>query len=152
RQELPSAQVRLVGEPGPAGRGLHRPPHVVVVGRVASMEAELAAADLVAVPLRWGSGTRVKILEAFAHRIPVVSTSLGAEGIEGAEDGRHLLVADSPEAFASACVRLLGDLALRRRLVQAAEALFLERFEWVRVAEAVRQLALDTVGEPARLG
>ena len=66
---------------------------VTVVGQVPSMEEELAGPRLPRCPLRYGSGTRVKILESFAHRVPVVSTSLGAEGLD-VEDGVHLLVAD----------------------------------------------------------
>ncbi len=62
------------------------------------------------VPVRYGGGTRVKILESFAHRVPVVSTRLGAEGLE-VEDGVHLLLADGPEDFAAATVRLLRDPA-----------------------------------------
>ena len=66
---------------------------------------------------RWD---RVKILESFAHRVPVVSTTLGAEGSD-VDDGVHLLLADDPEAFAAATVRLIGDAQLRVRLTEAAE-------------------------------
>ena len=69
------------------------------------MEPELAQADVAVVPIRYGSGTRLKILESFAHRVPVVSTTIGAEGLQ-VEHGVHLLLADDPEAFAAACERL----------------------------------------------
>ena len=141
----PEVTLRLVGEPDDSVARLHQPPAVTVVGRIPAMGPELERADLVAVPLRSGSGTRVKVLEAFAHRIPVVSTTLGAEGL-GAEDGRHLLVADDPEGFAAACVRLLDDVDLRRHLVDAAEALFVERFRWSAARERIRAVALETTG------
>ena len=92
----PSGQVSGRGDPvgrGPparAGRRCDDPPRVTVTGRVPDMAAELARADVVVVPVRYGSGTRLKILEAFAQRVPVVSTPLGAEGL-GVEDGVHLL-------------------------------------------------------------
>ena len=106
----------------------HRPPAVTVVGTVPAMEPELARADVAVVPIRYGSGTRLKILESFAHRVPVVSTTIGAEGLE-VVDGVHLLLADDPDAFAAACQRLLTEPDLRKRLVDAAEELYRERFE-----------------------
>ncbi|HLH29275.1 MAG TPA: glycosyltransferase family 4 protein, partial [Acidimicrobiales bacterium] len=93
RERLPAVRLRLVGDPSPAVERLHDPPVVTVVGKVPDMTDELASADLVVVPVRYGSGTRIKIIEAFAHRIPVASTSLGAEGLD-AVDGVHLLVGD----------------------------------------------------------
>jgi len=144
----PDATIRLVGEPDGSVAGLQDPPAVTVVGLVPAMGPELARADLVAVPLRSGSGTRVKMLEAFAHRIPVVSTTVGAEGL-GAEDGRHLLVADDPVGFAAACARLLDDVELRRRLVDSAEELFVERFQWSAAREAIRAVALETAARTA---
>lgn len=118
------ARVRLVGTAHPPVESLHDPPRVEVVGWVHDMDEELRRADLVAVPLRSGSGTRVKILEAFAHRIPVVSTTLGAEGLD-AEHDKHLLLADDADAFAAACARVLRDEGLRRRMTRAAHALYL---------------------------
>ena len=98
-EQLPGAQIRLVGTTSPAVEKRHRPPAVVVAGRVPEIEPELARADVAVVPLRIGSGTRLKILESFAHRIPVVSTTIGADGLD-VEDGVHLLLADRPEEFA----------------------------------------------------
>jgi glycosyltransferase involved in cell wall biosynthesis len=125
----PDAQIRLVGQAGEAIQRLHAPPRVVVTGRVPTIENELARADLVAVPVRIGGGTRIKILEAFAHRIPVVSTAVGAEGLE-IKPGRDLLIADAPEEFAAACSRLLTDFALRAAVTDAAHQLFLLRYRW----------------------
>lgn len=140
RSEVPDARVRLVGKADPAVTRLHEPPGVTVVGPVPAMLPELARADVVVVPVRFGSGTRVKILEAFAHRIPVVSTTLGAEGLD-VEHERHLLLADSPEEFAAACARLLHDQGLRRRLVDAAATHHLERFLWAHAQDKVADLA-----------
>jgi glycosyltransferase involved in cell wall biosynthesis len=142
RVAAPQAEVRLVGRPGTNVTELHQPGVVTVVGEVPSMEEELARASVAVVPLRYGSGTRVKILESFAHRIPVVSTRLGAEGLH-VEDGVHLLLADDPEEFAAATVRLLGDSRLRMRLAEAAEALYLDRYDGRLADQGVRRLVED---------
>ncbi len=109
------------------------------------MEDELARASVAVVPLRYGSGTRVKILESFAHRVPVVSTTVGAEGLD-VEDGVHLLVADDPEEFAAATVRLLGDARLRVRLTEAAEARYLDRYDGREADDGVRRLLEEVAG------
>ncbi len=145
RARVPGCEIRLVGRPTPGVERLHSPPAVTVVGRVPDMGPELERADLVVVPIRYGSGTRVKILEAFAHRIPVVSTTIGAEGLDVA-DGVHLLLADDPEVFAERCEQLLTDTALRGRLVDAADQLFLERYELSSVRERIRALVHEVVG------
>ena len=106
RAAVPATEVRLAGPPATDVTRLHRPGVVTVVGQVPSMDDELARASVAVVPIRYGSGTRLKILESFAHRVPVVSTTLGAEGLD-VRDGVHLLLADDPDAFAAATVRLL---------------------------------------------
>jgi glycosyltransferase involved in cell wall biosynthesis len=142
RDRVPDLTVRLVGEHGPELDGLDDPPRVSLVGRVSDMDAELARADLVVVPVRYGSGTRVKILEAFAHRIPVVSTSVGAEGI-GGTDGVHLLLGDDVPTLADAVARLLTEPDLRRTVTDAAFDLFDARFRSELVEEAVARLATE---------
>jgi glycosyltransferase involved in cell wall biosynthesis len=87
----------------------------------------------------------VKILECFAHRVPVVSTRVGAEGLD-VLDGVHLLIADGPDEFAAATVRLLGDAALRVRLTEAAERLYLDRYDGRVADEGVRRLLEEVAG------
>jgi glycosyltransferase involved in cell wall biosynthesis len=149
RAAVPTSEVRLVGRPAESLMRLQRPGALTVVGQVPSMEQELARASVVVVPLRWGSGTRVKILESFAHRVPVVSTTLGAEGLD-VEDGVHLLIADDPEEFAAATVRLLGDPQLRLRVTEAAEALYLDRYDTPVADDAVRRLVDDVARTSTR--
>jgi glycosyltransferase involved in cell wall biosynthesis len=143
RTRLPDAVVHLVGKADGRVRELHDPPHVLATGWADDMTTELARADVVVVPVRYSSGTRIKILEAFAHRIPVVATRAGVAGLDAVAD-RHLLVADSPSAFADACHAALTDDALRARLVDAAHARFLERYQWSTVRRSVTALATDT--------
>jgi Glycosyl transferases group 1 len=150
RQLRPDAQIRLVGADYGGVRNLHDPPRVITTGWVPEMVPELAKADVIAVPLRFGSGTRLKILEAFAHRIPVVSTTLGAEGLD-ARDGEHLLLADTAEAFAAACARALEDRELRVRLVDNASRLVSARYAsanvQARIVDEVRRLTGQTSSE-----
>jgi glycosyltransferase involved in cell wall biosynthesis len=131
RVHYPHAQFRVVGRYGSPSdvAALRGREGVTVTGEVEDVSAELAAADVVVVPVRFGGGTRVKILEAFAHQVPVVSTTVGCEGLE-VVDGEHLLVADAPEALAAACVRLLQREDLRRRVVVQARKLWQDRYRW----------------------
>jgi len=138
-------RVRLVGLPAPDLKALDDPPTVSIVGQVPDIDDELAVADVVIVPLRFGSGTRVKILEAFAHQVPVVSTTLGAEGLD-AENGVHLLIADDADGLARACSDLLGQPALRAKLVANARSLFESRYEASIIDAEVARIALDAVG------
>ncbi len=143
--KVPGAEIRLVGNTVPGVRRWHRPPSVTVVGSVPDMEPELARADIAVVPLRIGSGTRVKILESFAYRVPVVSTTIGADGLD-VQPGVHLLLADTAEDFASACQQLLVDVDLRKRLTDAAESLYLRNYEWAVARDRVQQLVGDLAG------
>lgn len=120
RQLIPGTGLLVAGPIGAqAAASLSGLEGVRVLGFVPHIEDALEMADLVAVPLRLGGGTRIKILEAFAHRIPVVSTSIGAEGLN-VEASRELLLADDADDFVRACVRALQDRALREQLTEAA--------------------------------
>jgi glycosyltransferase involved in cell wall biosynthesis len=116
--------IDIVGEgAGDAVLALQDDPDVRVHGFVEDLGPLHAAADVAVVPVRAGGGTRVKILEAFARRLPVVSTRLGAEGLDAA-DGRHLLLADDAEGFARACLKLKDDPPLAAALTGRAAKLF----------------------------
>jgi glycosyltransferase involved in cell wall biosynthesis len=87
------------------------------------------------VPLLIGGGTRLKIFEAMAARVPVVSTTIGAEGLP-VEHGTHLYLADDPQSFAARCLELMENPAARSRLTCAALELVSSRFSW---DEAVKE-------------
>lgn len=143
RRQVPALRFRVVGRGDDAVADLRGLPGVDVVGEVRSMRGELERADLVVVPIRQGAGTRLKVTEALANRIPCVSTRIGAEGID-VVDGVHALLADDDDAFVSACGRLLGDADLRARVAKAGFELYEERYRWsdirVRFAEVVAGL------------
>ena len=90
-------------------------PRITITGKLPTVLTYLCHVDVALVPLKFESGTRFKIIEAGACKVPLVSTTLGAEGIP-VKDGEHLLIADEPEAFAEAIVRLLKDRELANRL------------------------------------
>lgn len=102
---------------------------VVIPGYVKNLNEIYRAAAVFIVPLLSGSGVRVKILDAMARGVPVVSTSVGAEGLE-LEPGRHILIADSPSDFAAAVVSLLDSPSRRIALARAAREQVLERYDW----------------------
>ena len=104
------------------------------------MTPQLRAADLVMVPLRVGSGTRIKILEAFAHGVPVVSTTIGAEGLDVVA-GEHLAVADTADGLARHCADLLTDRARSGAMAAAASRLHVGRHLPEHAATRVRQAA-----------
>jgi glycosyltransferase involved in cell wall biosynthesis len=148
RSRIPDATVRLVGRDEGLLEDLRGVEGVTVTGEVPDVSDELARARAVVVPLRAGSGTRLKVLEAFAFHVPVVSTALGCEGIDVAPD-RHLLVADEPSAFADACVRLLRDDALHDRIAEEAGSLFRARYRWEDIRRSVCELATSLIERPA---
>jgi polysaccharide biosynthesis protein PslH len=108
---------------------------VSVAGFVEDTEPSFASARMLAVPLRMGGGTRIKILEALARGTPVVSTTVGCAGLD-LEDGKELLVADDPAAFAAAVDRLLEDDGLCVRLAQAGRAAVERRYDWSSIGDA----------------
>ena len=142
---IPTVRVRLVGDADDRVLSLRRYKGVIVTGFVEDMRTELAAADVIAVPLRFGSGTRIKILEAFAHRIPVVSTALGAEGID-AVDGRQIMLGNTPQSFSDACVRLLTDERCRAAAIHSAHELFLTTYRWDNIHSIVASVGARVAG------
>lgn len=126
---FPGLVFTIVGRnPGPAVRALASQ-NIHVTGNVEDVRPYYATSAAVVVPLRVGSGTRLKILEAMAAGVPVVSTTLGAEGLD-ATDGLQLLIGDTPDQISSALVRLLQNPAQAQALTDAAKALVASQYDW----------------------
>ncbi len=102
--------------------------HIQVHGYVADIVPFWTQASALAVPILSGGGVRVKILEAMAMGVPVISTTVGCEGLD-VQSGKHLLVADTPEKFAQACATVLQDTALAQSLAHNARQLILDRYD-----------------------
>lgn len=132
----PGARCKIIGGRPPPSLLALAGPRVALTGFVPDLRPHLAAAAVVVVPLRLGGGTRLKIVEAMAMGKAVVSTALGAEGIE-AVPGRDLLVADEPAAFADAVTRLLAEPGLAARIGRSARQLAVERYGWSGAARAL---------------
>lgn len=143
RPWLPTgAEIDLVGPAADAVRELGGP-GVRVHGTVDDLVPHYAAADVVAVPLQHGSGTRLKVLEAFAVGRPVVSTTVGADGL-AVRSGEHLLLADDVDGFASA-LALAATPQCADGLVRAAHQLVTQTYDAQAVTAAVGRLVRDAL-------
>ncbi|HEX5414449.1 MAG TPA: glycosyltransferase family 4 protein [Chloroflexota bacterium] len=131
QQATPGAQFDVVGSRPPRKIARLGSPEsgINVTGYVADLEPILRRSAVLVVPVHSGSGLRVKILEAFARGIPVVSTRVGVEGI-AARAGEHLLIADDPAGFAGAVSQVLHDRDLAARLARAGRDLVEARYDW----------------------
>jgi glycosyltransferase involved in cell wall biosynthesis len=135
---MPEVKLRIVGRRPPLELQSKAPRHawVELVGEVPDVRPYLAQAAVVVVPLRIGGGSRIKILEALAMKKAVVTTTVGAEGLE-VSDGVHLRKADTPLAFAQRVVELLVSTEERLRLGTNGRNLVVERYSWDRAAQAL---------------
>jgi glycosyltransferase involved in cell wall biosynthesis len=136
RQRVPSVELAIVGSDPPATLLAHRSVAIEVTGRVDDIRPWFARASVAIVPLLSGSGTRLKILEAMAAGVPVVSTSIGAEGLE-LEPESDILLADAPNEFADAVVRVLTDRDLALRLSARGQSISARRFDWTVVTRSL---------------
>ena len=137
RARLPEATLRLVGaDPAPAVRALHAPPGIVVTGFVQDLAAEYAAAHVFVAPLRFAAGVQTKIIESLAAGLPVVTSTIAAEGL-GALGDRDLVLADDAAAMAEQTVALLADAPRRRELAERGRAFVRERFRWSNILDAL---------------
>lgn len=141
RQLIPELTLTVVGRnPYQSLIDLGRTdPKVIVTGRVDDVRPYIGRAAAYIVPIRIAGGTRLKIYEAMAMAKPVISTSVGAEGLP-VRDGSELLLADTPDAFTAAIVRVLKDRDLALHLGASASATVRERFGWGGVAEQFAEL------------
>ncbi len=145
RAQAPDVSLTITGSTsGVDLAGLALDDSVRLSGYVDDIRPVIAGSAACVVPLRQGGGTRLKILEAMALGVPVVSTRKGAEGLD-VVDGEHLLIADGPRDLAAATVRLLQDGALRARLATNARALVEQRYDWRAIGAAFVGLVEDAV-------
>ena len=135
RKERPDCRLTIAGRrPTSAVQKLaKRDSGIIVTGTVPDVRPYLWGSRVSVVPLRIGGGTRLKIFEAMAARVPVVSTSIGAEGLP-CKNGKHIATADSPELFAQCCLDLLTDADLHRQRANQAWELVSSRFSWEAVS------------------
>lgn len=146
QQQIPQTRLTLIGKSPPADfveMARQQPQAIRVTGYVTDLTPYMEEAALMVVPVRAGSGMRVRLLEAFARAMPAVTTTIGLEGIE-ANHEEHVLVADTASDFAAETVRLLQDEALQEKLARNGRSLAESRYDWqvaLRQMDAVYGLA-----------
>ncbi len=152
RAEFPDVSFTIIGRnPGARVRELAAQPGITVTGTIDDVRPAIAEGSVYVVPLRAGSGTRIKIFEALAMAKAVVSTTVGAEGL-ALESGRHFLAADTPHDFAHAVIRLLRDPARRQALGEAGRTLVQENYSWATIARQFEARCEEVVAEHAYPG
>lgn len=156
KRQLPHAQLRLVGR-GSNGSLTRLGPDITGLGWLEDPTEEIASWSAMIIPIQVGGGTRIKIAEGFARKCPVVATTVGAFGYD-VRNGEEILLADSPQDFAAACIRLLCDPREAEALSERAHKRFLERWTWDShegaVGNAIREClarSQSTTAEPSAL-
>lgn len=136
RAKLPAAELLIVGRhpPDQLRKRIAVSPGVTLHSDVPDVIPYLAQCAVMTVPLRIGGGSRLKILESLAAGLPVVSTTIGAEGLE-LEDGRHLLLADTPDEQAHALARALDDPQPFFARAEAGRTQVAARYDWAMLAD-----------------
>lgn len=137
-KKVPQATVAIVGNKPPQALLKRASHNVIVTGLVDDVRPFVWNSSVYVVPLRMGSGTRLKVLEAMAMRKPIVTTSIGCEGID-VTHGESALVVDEPEAFAESVIELFRNEHLRKKLTDHGYELVRDRYQWSIVGQQVEQ-------------
>lgn len=133
RREVPDAEFWIVGsDPNQEIRDLEKIPGIHVTGTVEDVRPYYARAAVSVAPYRFGEGTKLKVLEAMASGVPVVSTTVGCQGID-VVDGEHVLIADSEKDFGDRVISLLRDASKRADVARAARRRIEEKYTWKKI-------------------
>lgn len=143
-QKAPWAKITIAGAEPTVALQRRASRNIIVTGYVDDVRPLVHAAEVSVVPLRMGGGTRLKILESLSMMNPVVTTTIGGEGI-ALEDGETALIADEPRAFADAVLRLFAERALRERLARNGFELMRNQYEWSVVGEKLELAYRDAI-------
>ncbi|MDR2762501.1 MAG: glycosyltransferase family 4 protein [Planctomycetaceae bacterium] len=140
----PSIRFQVIGRNPPSWLLKFSSDKVSFTGSIADVRHPLKEAMLEVVPLRIAGGSRLKILEAFAAKTPVLSTTIGAEGIE-CKPNENIAIADSTVEFAAKCIELLEDQSLRNKLIENGRKLVDEKYDWSRISPMVESAWNKTI-------
>jgi len=136
-QQLPSAKLKIVGfSPTQKIKDYAKDPTIEVMGGIDDIRDAFATAHVLLAPIRSGKGTRYKVLEAMITGTPVVATTLAAEGLD-LQNGRDVLIADTPASLANATVRLLKDPSLQDKLSKAGEDMVRRGYSWDTISKVL---------------
>ncbi len=147
KREHPGARLRLVGS-GSDGALKPEGPDIDGLGRIEDPRDEIATWNAMVVPVRIGAGTRVKVLEAFSRKCPVVGTSIGVFG-HPVKHGEDLFIGDSPTEFAEGCLRVIRDPAAAAAMAERAWDHFLKEWTWDATATRVEAAVADCLKRSA---
>lgn len=143
--KIPDAKFWIVGaNPTPEVWKLNSISGVKVTGTVDNIKDYYQKGKVFVAPYRFGAGTKLKVLEAMASGIPVVSTNIGCRGID-VIDGKHLLIADNEDDFANRVIELLTNFEKRKKLALAARKLVEEKYQWKKIVDELEPKLLDLV-------
>lgn len=146
----PELKFVIVGQaPPPEIQNLTRDESITVTGRVDDVTPYIRKGHIFICPVRLGGGFRGKILEAMAVGRPIVSTSLGAEGVPS-QSGENIMIADTPEDFAASIEKLLEDRDLYERIRQAGRQLTEEKYAWAKGVEVLEDILEDMMKKPPK--
>lgn len=147
REQQPGLIFTIVGrDPAPEVRQLTEIPGIEVTGTIDDVRPYYHEMLAAVIPLRVGGGSRLKILEAMAAGVPVVSTALGAEGLD-VQDGQNILIAETAEDFCEAINGLNEDEEKRRKLIAGGRALVFEQYDWSRLGALLYETYQSLLGE-----
>ena len=139
QQKVPDAKIYIVGDK-PSGAVLERASeNIIITGWVDDVRSYITQAQVYVIPLLNGGGTRLKALEAAAMKKPIVSTTIGCEGIS-LENKKSVLFADTPEEFAGAVIKLFNDPLYRDQLAENANKVISEFYGWSSIGKELNDL------------
>lgn len=136
KKKVPGAKIYIVGSNPPSQLKAYQSDSVIITGFVDDVRPYIDRASVFVVPLYMGSGTRLKVVEALSMQIPVVSTSIGCEGID-VNDDEHLVVRDNSREFADAVVNLFEDKKMRRKLVHNGYEVVKRKYDWKVIGKTI---------------
>ena len=147
---IPDIQLTVIGKQPdtPVAQEIAKHPNVKLAGLVEDIRPDVDAAAAYIVPLRIGGGTRLKILDALSMSKAIISTSVGCEGLD-VEDGKTIVIADTPDAFVQAIVKVLADPAWADTIGQQGRQLVESRYDWAAVAKTLMAVYADTAQRQA---
>ncbi|MGM0588476.1 MAG: glycosyltransferase family 4 protein [Bacteroidota bacterium] len=136
KRQVPQAKIYIVGNNPPPVLQKYASDSVIITGFVDDVRPYIDRASVYVVPLNMGSGTRLKVVEALSMRKPVVSTSIGCEGID-VVDGEHIIIRDDSQEFAEAVIQLFTDHSSREKLIEQGYDLVTRTYDWRVIGRAI---------------
>jgi glycosyltransferase involved in cell wall biosynthesis len=134
-KQLPKAKLHIVGfKPTREIISYSQDSSITVSGSVQDIRTAYSTAHALVAPVKWGKGTRYKILEAMATKTPIITTPLAVEGIKGIKDGDHVMLANTPDKIAQSTVKVLTDTLLRQTLAKNSYTLVKNTYNWPAIA------------------